>query len=141
MSVGPPLPSLPNKRKKPEREPSQRRANPKSSSGLAVNVPRYRVVPTPDDEGPLAGQANPRASRRRRHKVDPGRLFAQLVIQRPTPRGGEFIFRGNPDALWRDLSLFVDQEAQNSPLYTFEQVERADGVLLRITGARPTEES
>jgi hypothetical protein len=104
-----------------------------------VIVPRYRVVPAPDGEAQLAGQTAPRV-RRRRRKADPRRLFDHLVDQRPTPRGGEFIFHGDPDALWQDLSLFVDEEAQSSPSYTFEQVERADGVLLRITGA-PTEES
>ncbi len=104
-----------------------------------MNIPRYRVVPAPANEDPPAGQAAPKSSRRRR-KIDPHRLFDHLADQRPTPRGGEFIFRGDPDALWQDLSLFVDQEAPNSPSYTFEQVERADGVLLRISGM-PTQES
>jgi len=55
------------------------------------------------------------------------------VDQRPIPKGEEFVFRGDPEALWEQLSRFVDEESKCSPFLTFEQVERVDGVLLRVT--------
>jgi hypothetical protein len=61
-------------------------------------------------------------------------LFARLADQRKTSGGQEFVFRGDPDELWTQVSLFVDEEAQCCPFFTFEQIEQADGVLLRLTG-------
>ena len=97
-----------------------------------MNVPRHRLVPANEPDSEPVCRLTPEEGRRR--QTDTGRLFALLLEQRPTPRGGEFIFRGDPDALWQDISLFVDEESQCCPFFTFEQVERADGVLLRVTG-------
>ncbi len=38
------------------------------------------------------------------------------------------------EALWDEVSTFVDEEAQCCPFFTFEQVEQAEGVLLRVSG-------
>ncbi len=69
-----------------------------------------------------------------RRQTDTDRLFDQLAEQRQTATGQEFVFRGDPDKLWSDVSTFVDEEAQCCPFFTFEQVEQAEGVLLRVSG-------
>jgi hypothetical protein len=70
-----------------------------------------------------------------RRQADTDRLFAALAGQRETPAGNEFVFRGDPSALWEQVSTFVDEESVCCPFFTFEQVEQADGVVLRVSRA------
>ncbi len=93
---------------------------------------RHRLVPASDPDADPACRLT--AVEGRRRQADTDRLFDQLVEQRLTPEGQEFIFRGKPQALWRDVSLFVDEEARCCPFFAFEQIERPDGVLLRVSG-------
>jgi len=94
---------------------------------------RHRLVPASEPDADPACRLTRDDGERR--SVDTGRLFASLAEQRQTPSGNEFVFRGDPDELWRDVSAFVDEEAVCCPFFTFEQVERAEGVLLRVAGA------
>ncbi len=97
---------------------------------------RYRLVPASDPKADPYCRLTREDGQRR--EVDTGRLFDQLAEQRPTASGHEFVFRGDPDALWNDVTLFVDEESQCCPFFTYEQVEREGSVLLRV--ARPAEE-
>ena len=63
-------------------------------------------------------------------------LFAALAEQRETPRGNEFVFRGDADELWQMVTAFVDEESLCCPFYSYEQRETADGVTLFV-GAPP----
>ena len=93
---------------------------------------RHRLVPASAPDSEPVCRLTPDEGHRRQADID--RLFAALVEQRETVAGNEFIFRGDLDSLWQDISLFVDEESQCCPFFTFEQVERADGALLRVTG-------
>ncbi len=93
---------------------------------------RHRVVPASAPDADPACRLTPEEGHRR--QTDTDRLFAQLAEQRQTSEGQEFVFRGDPDALWNDVSTFVDEDARCCPFFAFEQVEQPDGVLLRMSG-------
>ena len=93
---------------------------------------RHRLVPASDPEADPACRLTPEAGHRR--ETDTDKLFAQLAEQRQTAAGQEFVFRGDPDKLWSEVSSFVDEEAQCCPFFTFEQEEQPEGVLLRVSG-------
>ncbi len=93
---------------------------------------RHRVVPASEPDADPACRLTPEEGHRR--QTDNDRLFGQLVEQRQTSEGQEFVFRGDPDALWNDVSTFVDEEARCCPFFAFEQVEQPDGVLLQVSG-------
>ncbi len=97
-----------------------------------MTSPRHRLVPASEPDAEPACRLTPDEGRRR--QADTDGLFAQLAEQRMTPQGQEYVFRGDPQALWRDVSVFVDEESRCCPFFTFEQVEEQDGVLLRVTG-------
>ncbi len=97
-----------------------------------MTTPRRRLVPASEPDADPACRLTPEEGRRRQGDIDG--LFARLAEQRQTAEGNEFMFRGDPEALWRAVSLFVDEEARCCPFFTFEQVERHDGVLLRVRG-------
>ena len=98
---------------------------------MSLNL-RYRLVPASEPDAEPACRLTRKEGQRRRADTD--RLFAQLAEQRQTGQGNEFVFRGERDALWNDVSLFVDEESRCCPFFTFEQLEREDGVLLRVLG-------
>ncbi len=94
---------------------------------------RHRLVPASEPDADPACRLTPEEGHHR--QADTDRLFAALAEQRQTSAtGNEFVFRGDPDALWNDVSTFVDEEARCCPFFAFEQVERSDGVLLRVSG-------
>ncbi len=93
---------------------------------------RHRLVPASEPGAEPACRLTPEEGHRR--ETDTDKLFAQLAEQRQTAAGNEFVFRGDPDRLWSEVSTFVDEEAQCCPFFTFEQVEQAEGVLLRVSG-------
>lgn len=93
---------------------------------------RHRLVPASEPTAEPACRLTPEEGRQR--QTDTDKLFAQLAEQRQTAAGQEFVFRGDPDKLWSEVSTFVDEEAQCCPFFTFEQVEQPEGVLLRVTG-------
>ena len=93
---------------------------------------RHRLVPASAPDADPACRLTPEDGRNR--QTDTDKLFAQLAEQRQTAEGNEFVFRGDPDKLWSEVSTFVDEEAQCCPFFTFEQVEQAEGVLLRVSG-------
>ena len=92
---------------------------------------RHRLVPASEPGADPACRLEREEGQRRQGDMD--RLFAALAEQRQTDGGNEFVFRGDAEALWREVSAFVDQEARCCPFFTFEQVEREDGVLLRVS--------
>lgn len=91
---------------------------------------RHRVVSASDPEADPYCRLTREDGQRR--QADTGRLFAQLAEQRGTAHGHEFVFRGDPDALWKEVTLFVDEESQCCPFFAYEQVEEPDGVTLRV---------
>ncbi len=93
---------------------------------------RHRLVPGSEPGADPACRLTAEDARNR--QTDTDKLFAQLAEQRQTAEGNEFVFRGDPDELWSEVSTFVDEEAQCCPFFTFEQVEQAEGVLLRVSG-------
>jgi len=93
---------------------------------------RYRLVPASEPDAEPACRLTPEEGRRR--QADTDRLFARLKEQRHTGQAQEFFFAGDTDELWELLSRFVDEESRCCPFFTFEQVEEAEGVLLRVTG-------
>ncbi len=93
---------------------------------------RHRLVPASEPDAEPACRLTPEEGRRR--ETDTDKLFAQLAEQRQTAEGNEFVFRGDPDELWSEVSTFVDEEAMCCPFFTFEQEEQAEGVLLRVSG-------
>ncbi len=93
---------------------------------------RHRLVPASEPDSEPACRLTPEEGHRR--ETDTDKLFAQLAEQRQTAEGNEFVFRGDPDKLWSEVSTFVDEEAQCCPFFTFEQVEQPEGVLLRVSG-------
>ena len=95
---------------------------------------RHRLVPASEPEADPACRLAREDGQRR--QADVNRLFAALAEQRETANGNEFVFRGDPVTLWREVSAFVDEEAVCCPFFTFEQVQQADGVLLRVSGER-----
>lgn len=97
-----------------------------------MNEPRRRLLPASEPDAEPACRLTREEGQRR--QADTDRLFAQLADQRMTAQGQEFVFRGDPASLWRDISLFVDEESRCCPFFTFEQVEEPDGVLLRVSG-------
>lgn len=97
---------------------------------------RHRLVPAAEPNAEPACRLTREDGRRR--QADTGRLFDRLAEQRQTARGHEFVFRGEPASLWDDVSLFVDEESQCCPFFTFEQFEEADGVTLRVVNPPST---
>ncbi len=93
---------------------------------------RHRLIPASEPAAEPACRLTPEEGHRR--ETDTDTLFAQLAAQRQTAAGKEFVFRGDPDKLWSEVSTFVDEEAQCCPFFTFEQVKQAEGVLLRVSG-------
>ncbi len=93
---------------------------------------RHRLVPASEPDADPACRLTPEDGHRR--ETDTDKLFAQLAEQRQTAEGNEFVFRGDPDKLWSEVSTFVDEEAQCCPFFTFEQVEQPKGVLMRVSG-------
>ena len=93
---------------------------------------RHRLVPT--SEPGVEPACRLTAEEGHRRQTDTDKLFDQLAEQRQTAAGQEFVFRGDPDELWSEVSTFVDEEAQCCPFFTFEQVEQPEGVLLRVSG-------
>ena len=93
---------------------------------------RHRLVPASEPEADPACRLTADDGKRRQSEMD--RLFAALAEQRETEGGNEFVFRGDPDTLWREVSTFVDEESRCCPFFTFEQVEQPDGVVLRVSG-------
>ena len=93
---------------------------------------RHRLVPASEPDADPACRLTPEEGHHR--QADTDRLFAALAEQRQTAAGGEFVFRGDPETLWHEVSTFVDEEARCCPFFTFEQVEQPDGVLLRVSG-------
>ncbi len=91
---------------------------------------RHRLVPASEPGAEPACRLTREEGQRRQSDTD--RLFAQLAEQRETAEGNDFVFRGDPAALWQDVSVFVDEESRCCPFFTFEQIERADGVVLRV---------
>ena len=91
---------------------------------------RHRLVPASDPGADPACRLTRDEGQRR--QADTDHLFAQLAEQRQTARGHEFLFRGEPSSLWDDVSLFVDEESQCCPFFTFEQFEQVDGVTLCV---------
>ena len=94
---------------------------------------RRRLVPAADPGADPACRLQRDEGQRR--QADTDRLFAALAEQRETAAGNEFVFRGDPADLWEQVSTFVDEEAVCCPFFTFEQVERDDGVVLRVSRA------
>lgn len=97
-----------------------------------MSAPRRRLVPASEPDAEPACRMTPEEGRRR--QADTDRLFDALAGQRQTAEGNEFVFRGDPEPLWNEVSTFVDEEARCCPFFTFEQVEQPDGVLLRVSG-------
>jgi hypothetical protein len=95
-----------------------------------VTALRHRLVPASDPGAEPACRLTREDGQRR--QANTGRLFDRLAEQRQTARGHEFVFRGEPEALWEEVTLFVDEESQCCPFFTFEQFEEADGVTLRV---------
>ena len=98
---------------------------------------RHRLVPASEPDADPACRLTRDDGERR--SVDTGRLFAALAEQRQTAAGNEFVFRGDPEALWGQVSAYVDEEALCCPFFTFEQVKQAHGVLLRVSRAAAAE--
>ncbi len=93
---------------------------------------RHRLVPATEPDAEPACRLTREEGQRR--AADTGGLFSLLAEQRQTPEGNEFTFRGDPEDLWARVSLFVDEESRCCPFFTFEQVQQADGVILRVLG-------
>jgi hypothetical protein len=93
---------------------------------------RHRVVSASEPDADPACRMT--AEQGHRRQADTDRLFAQLAEQSQTATGQEFAFQGDTDALWDRVSAFVDEESRCCPFFTYEQVERTDGVLLRVSG-------
>ncbi len=93
---------------------------------------RHRLVPAGEPDADPACRLTADEGHRRQANTDS--LFAALTEQRQTAVGQEFVFRGDPDTLWSEVSTFVDEESQCCPFFTFEQVEQPDGVILRVSG-------
>ena len=92
---------------------------------------RHRLVAATEPDADPACRLTPEDGRQRQGDMD--RLFAALAEQRETDAGNEFVFRGDPQTLWREVSAFVDEEARCCPFFTYEQLEQEDGVLLRVS--------
>ena len=92
---------------------------------------RHRLVAASEPGADPACRLEREEGQRRQGDMD--RLFAALADQRETAAGNEFVFRGDLDTLWREVSDFVDEESRCCPFFTFEQVERDDGVVLRVS--------
>ncbi|MFQ6019174.1 MAG: hypothetical protein ACE5KW_00275 [Dehalococcoidia bacterium] len=93
---------------------------------------RQRLIPASEPDAEPGCRLTPEEGRRR--QADTDRLFSRLQEQRLTAAGQEFVFRGDPDTLWRELSTFVDEESRCCPFFSFEQIELEDGALLRVSG-------
>ena len=92
---------------------------------------RRRLVPASEPAADPACRLERDEGQRR--QADTDRLFAALAGQRETAAGNEFVFRGDPESLWEQVSAFVDEEAVCCPFFTYEQLEQEDGVLLRVS--------
>lgn len=98
-----------------------------------MSAARHRIVPASEPDADPACRLTRDEGQRR--KTDTDRLFARLVTQREAGGSNEFVFQGDPDVLWDEVSVFVDEESRCCPFFTFEQIEEGDGVILRITSA------
>ena len=94
---------------------------------------RHRLVPASEPGADPACRLQREEGQRR--QADTERLFAALAEQQETAAGNEFVFRGDHADLWEQVSTFVDEESVCCPFFTFEQVERDDGVVLRVSRA------
>lgn len=92
---------------------------------------RHRFVAASEPDSPRECRLTREDGQRR--ATDTNRLFARLVEQRETEEGTDFVFKGDRDALWQDVSLFVREEAQCCPFFSYEIVEEPDGVTLRVS--------
>ena len=95
---------------------------------------RHRLVPSSDPDAPEACTLTSEDGERRGPAMT--QLFAMLVEQRVSPRGNEFVFRGDADKLWQMVTAFVDEESLCCPFYSYEQRETAECVTLFV-GAPP----
>jgi hypothetical protein len=93
---------------------------------------RQRLVPALEPGADPACRLTPEGGQRRKPDVE--RLFASLAKQERTEEATLYLFRGDPEALWDEVTAFVDEESVCCPFYSFEQTEEADGVLLRVSG-------
>src|SRR3972149_5286140 len=75
--------------------------------------PERRRAPASEPDADPACRLQREEGQRRRADTD--RLFAALAEQRETAAGNEFVFRGDPDTLWEQVSAFVDEEAGCCP--------------------------
>jgi hypothetical protein len=91
---------------------------------------RRRTVEATEPEGPPVCKMTADEGRRRQAGLD--RLFSHLLAERQTAGGNEFVFQGDREQLWNDVSLFVDEEARCCPFFSYEQIEQMDGVTLRV---------
>ena len=87
---------------------------------------RYVAASEPDAEPVCRMEPGQRRS-------DIGPLFSKVVESREIPGGSELRFAGPPDALWEEITAFVEEERKCCPFFSFEQLEVADGVVLRLT--------
>jgi hypothetical protein len=100
--------------------------------------PRHRFVPA--SEPGAAESCVITGDDRNRRRPDMSALFAQLAEQQQTARGNVFVFRGDPQVLWEQASLFVDEESACCPFFDYEITEEPDGVQLFVgTPAIPVE--
>ena len=104
-----------------------------------MKVLRRRVVPALDPGADPACRLRPEEGRRRAPDLE--RLFSHLGEQRQIAGGNEFLFRGDVEDLWREVSLFVDEESACCPFFTYEQLEEPNGVVLRVTATPATVQS
>ncbi len=92
---------------------------------------RTRAVPASEPDAEPACRLTPADGRRR---ADTEKLFSHLREQRQTPQGQEFLFAGDSGDIWRQVTVFVDEEAICCPFFSFEQIEQEGGVLLKVHG-------
>lgn len=95
---------------------------------------RHRLVAASDPDAPEACTLTREDGERRGPAMT--QLFAMVTEQRESPRGNEFVFRGDADELWQMVTAFVDEESLCCPFYSYEQRETEGGVILFV-GAPP----
>ncbi len=100
--------------------------------GLLKMALRHRLIAASEPDADPACRLTREDGQRR--QADTGHLFAQLAEQRQAGDANEFVFKGDAESLWSDVSLFVDEESECCPFYSYEQIEEPDGVILRVSG-------
>jgi hypothetical protein len=68
----------------------------------------------------------------RRRAPAMSRLFADLAAEKNLDDGIEYVFAGKSRTLWDDVAAFVDEESACCPLFTFDQLETTEGIVLRV---------